>query len=231
MLEVINLSSGYGDAPVLREVNLEVRPGETVALMGRNGVGKTTLLASVMGLVQARSGRIRFAGRDITGWTPDRRAALGIGYVPQGREIFPYLTVEENLRLGLERLRGGRARLPETIFELFPKLAEMLRKKGGVLSGGEQQQLAIARVLAMEPKLLLLDEPTEGIQPSIVKQIERVIRLLKERGEISILLVEQFLDFARSLCETYYIMEKGAIVSQGSTEALSGEIAARHLIV
>jgi urea transport system ATP-binding protein len=231
MLEVINLSGGYGDAPVLHEVTLEVRPGETVALMGRNGVGKTTLLRAIMGLVPPRAGRIRFAGRDITSWSTDRRAGLGIGYVPQGREIFPYLTVEENLRLGLETLCGARAPLPAGIFEQFPKLGEMLHKKGGVLSGGEQQQLAIARVLVTEPKLLLLDEPTEGIQPSIVKQIEALIRRLRSRGEISILLVEQFLDFARSLAETYYIMEKGAIVSQGSTESLSGEIAARHLIV
>lgn len=229
MLSIENLSSSYGDAPVLHDVTLEIQSGETIALMGRNGVGKTTLLRSIMGLLSVRSGRIRLAGRDITRWSTDRRACLGIGYVPQGREIFPYLTVEENLRLGLKALGGGRAQIPESAFDLFPRLKELLSKKGGVLSGGEQQQLAIARALVIRPKLLLLDEPTEGIQPSIVQQIEGAIGSLK--GHISILLVEQYLDFASRLADSYYIMEKGSIVSHGSKEALTEEIAHRHLIV
>ena len=231
MLKVENLESSYGDAPVLHGVTLEVREGETIALMGRNGVGKTTLLRSIMGLVPVRLGRIALDGRDISHWSPDRRARLGVGYVPQGREIFPYLSVEENLRLGLERFGNGRAAIPESVFELFPKLHDMLAKKGGVLSGGEQQQLAIGRALVMEPKLLLLDEPTEGIQPSIVQQIEQAISVLKKRGGISILLVEQFLDFAARLADSFYIMEKGAIVSHGLKETLTADIAQRHLVI
>jgi len=229
MLEVINLSSGYGDAPVLREVNLEVRPGETVALMGRNGVGKTTLLASVMGLVPARSGRIRFAGRDITGWTPDRRAALGIGYVPQGREIFPHLTVEENLRMAL--LGCGRAGSLDEPLELFPALRPLLARKGGVLSGGEQQMLAIGRALLTKPKLLMLDEPTEGIQPSIILEIEGALRRIKQDLGLAVLLVEQYLDFAERLADKYVIMAKGAVVAAGSAGDLRVEMVRQHLAV
>jgi urea transport system ATP-binding protein len=203
-----------------------------MALMGRNGVGKTTLLKTVMGLLRPLAGEIFFDGQEITHWAPEKRAREGIGYVPQGRDIFPYLTVEENLLLGLEAHKAGRAMaIPEGLFDLFPALKSMLLRKGGNLSGGEQQQLAIARVLVSEPKLLLLDEPTEGIQPSIVLQIENTIRFIKEQGTISILLVEQYLEFALRLADYYYIMEKGSIVSEGITHDISKEVIANHLTV
>ena len=231
MLTIEGLSSGYGETPVLRDVTIHVRPGETIALMGRNGVGKTTLLKTIMGLLPVRSGRILFAGHDVTSWTPDRRARLGLGYVPQGRDIFPYLTVEENLWLGLDAVGKRTRTIPEGIFVLFPALRLMLSKKGGVLSGGEQQQLAIARALVAEPKLLLLDEPTEGIQPSIVFEIEQAIRMLKEHQKIAILLVEQYLDFALRLADTYDMMEKGAIVEHGHIRDISKEAIKQYLRV
>ncbi len=231
MLIIEDLSSGYGETPILRGVSMHIRPGETVALMGRNGVGKTTLLKSIMGLLPAQSGRIRLAGHDVTDRPPDQRARLGLGYVPQGRDIFPYLTVEENLRLGLEAV-GKRARtIPEGIFTLFPALKSMLSKKGGVLSGGEQQQLAIGRALVAEPKVLLLDEPTEGIQPSIVFEIGQAIRLLKEQKTIAILLVEQYLDFALRLADAYDMMEKGTIVEHGPISSISKESIKHYLTV
>jgi len=217
LLKIENLSSAYGESLILRHVSLEIKPGQVGALMGRNGVGKTTLLKNIMGLIKPSQGRILWEGQDITTWSPDRRARSGIGYAPQGREIFPFLTVEENLLIGWEAKKGASREIPEGIFTLFPILRDMLRRKGGDLSGGQQQQLAIARALMAEPKLLLLDEPTEGIQPSIVKDIENTIRFIKEQGNISILLVEQYFDFAMRLSDTYFVMEKGSIVSSGNT--------------
>jgi urea transport system ATP-binding protein len=229
MLEVHSLSSSYGDAPVLHDVVLEVQPGETIALMGRNGVGKTTLLRTVMGLLPVRGGRVRLDGEDITTWPSDRRARAGLGYVPQGRDIFPYLTVAENLHLGARRTLGEDA-LAE-VFQYFPALAGMMNKKGGVLSGGEQQQLAIARVLLARPKVLLLDEPTEGIQPSVVQQIEGVVHKLKQERRMAILLIEQYLDFALRLADSFYVMEKGSIVTRGTIDTGSKETIQRHMAV
>lgn len=232
MLNIEELSCSYGETAILRDVNLTVPAGKVMALMGRNGVGKTTLLKSIMGLLCARGGKVFFDGQEITHWSTEKRARGGIGYVPQGRDIFPYLTVEENLLLGLEAHRAGRRMtIPEGIYGLFPTLKKMLLRKGGDLSGGEQQQLAFARVLVSEPKLLILDEPTEGIQPSIVMQIENTIRFIKEQGRISILLVEQYLEFALRLADYYYVMEKGSIVSQGITSHLSKEVIVNHLTV
>ncbi len=200
--------------------------------MGRNGVGKTTLLKSIMGLLPARSGRIAFDGADLVGRRPEERMGRGIGYVPQGREIFPNLTVRENLRLGslAGRRRADATGELEDVFQLFPKLAQLLNRKGGVLSGGEQQQLAIARVLLARPKLLLMDEPTEGIQPSVINQIEDAIERIKERG-IAVLLVEQYLEFAWRLAGSYAIMRKGSIVSRGATADLRHDMVREHLTV
>ena len=232
MLNIGQLNCSYGETTILRDINLTIPAGKVMALMGRNGVGKTTLLKTIMGLLRPLDGEIFFDGQEITNWSPEKRARGGIGYVPQGRDIFPYLTVEENLLLGLEAHKAGRGMaIPEGIFDLFPALKSMLLRKGGDLSGGEQQQLAIARVLVSEPKLLLLDEPTEGIQPSIVLQIENTIRFIKEQGTISILLVEQYLEFALRLADYYYIMEKGSIVSEGITNDLSKEVIVNHLTV
>jgi urea transport system ATP-binding protein len=231
MLAIDHLCSYYDETQILRDMGLRISRGEVIALMGRNGVGKTTLLKTIMGLLPARSGRIVFNGKDVTTWQTDRRARAGIGYVPQGREIFPYLTVEENILLGLEAKATDRFVVPDGIFELFPALKNMLSRKGGDLSGGQQQQLAFARALISEPKLLLLDEPTEGIQPSIVFEIENTIRLLKEQKTISILLVEQYLDFALRLADYYYVMEKGSVVSEGTTRTITKEIINNHLAV
>ena len=233
MLEVRGLNVAYGESQVLWDVSLDVPAGSVVCLMGRNGVGKTTLLKSIMGLLPTRSGRIAFDGADLGGRRPEERAACGIGYVPQGREIFPGLTVQENLRMGLLGARrganGGGDPL-EPVFELFPKLTGLLGRKGGVLSGGEQQQLAIARVLLARPKLLLMDEPTEGIQPSVIDQIEEAIERIKHQG-ISVLLVEQYLEFAWRLASTYAIMRKGTIVSTGATKELREDMVRQHLTV
>jgi len=223
MLQVEQLSVSYGETLILRGADLEVRPGEVVCLMGRNGVGKTTLLKTVMGLLRPQAGRVVFNGRDLTRLGPDVRARAGIGYVPQGREIFPQLTVLENLQVGLlanpRRLRA----VPDVVFEYFPALKTMLERKGGVLSGGQQQQLAIARALVAEPRLLILDEPTEGIQPSIISLIGRVLQALKAAGTVAVLLVEQYLEFALKLADRYYIMEKGAIVLNGNDAARDKE--------
>lgn len=234
MLIVDQLNQYYGGSHILRNVGFDAPPGKVTTLLGRNGVGKTTLLKCLMGLVPARSGSMRFEERDITTLPAYARARAGIGYVPQGREIFPRLTVEENLLMGMAGL-PGRSKLPERIFELFPVLKSMLRRRGGDLSGGQQQQLAIGRALAMNPRLLILDEPTEGIQPSIIKDIEKAIRVVAnsrtkneqeeikdairkvaETGEVAILLVEQYYDFARALADFYLVMERGEIIKRGA---------------
>jgi urea transport system ATP-binding protein len=215
MLNVKNINQYYGGSHILRDVSLQAHRGKVTVLLGRNGVGKTTLLKSLMGLVPIRTGMIEFDGRAIQNATPYQRARAGIGFVPQGREIFGRLTVEENLRMGLAYKPAGEA-VPAELFELFPVLKQMLRRRGGDLSGGQQQQLAIARALAAKPKLLILDEPTEGIQPSIIKDIGRVIRLLADRGEMAILLVEQYYDFARELADDYLVMQRGEFIARGA---------------
>ena len=215
MLTVSNLNQYYGGSHILRNLSFDAPAGKVTALLGRNGVGKTTLLKTLMGLVPAKSGRVVFQQSDITAAAPYERVRAGIGYVPQGREIFPRLTVEENLQMGLATRPRG-AGIPSRIFEMFPVLRTMLRRRGGDLSGGQQQQLAIGRALAVGPKMLILDEPTEGIQPSIIKDIERAIRTLAESGEMAILLVEQYYDFARSLADQYLVMERGEIVARGA---------------
>lgn len=235
MLQVTGLNVYYGESHILRNVDLSVPPGQMVCLIGRNGVGKTTLLKTIMGLIQPRSGTITFAGELITAKTPDQRARLGIGYVPQGREIIPRLTVQENLLLGLEARRDRRVSrshqsISNEIFELFPVLKSMLSRMGGDLSGGQQQQLAIARALMGRPQLLVLDEPTEGIQPSIVLEIEAVVRRIVQSTGVSVLLVEQHLHFVRQ-ADRYYAMQKGGIVASGATSQLSNEVIQRFLAV
>jgi urea transport system ATP-binding protein len=215
MLVVKNLNQYYGGSHILRDLSFEIPAGKVTALLGRNGVGKTTLLRTLMGLVPSRTGEIIFFDADITKAKPYERAQAGIGYVPQGREIFPRLTVEENLRMGLAT-RPRSARVPERIFGMFPVLRQMLGRRGGDLSGGQQQQLAIGRALAMGPRLLILDEPTEGIQPSIIKDIERAIRALAATGDMAILLVEQYYDFARSLADQYLVMDRGVLIKRGA---------------
>ncbi|MBL8491554.1 MAG: urea ABC transporter ATP-binding subunit UrtE [Rhodocyclaceae bacterium] len=215
MLKVDNLNQYYGGSHILRDIGFEAPMGKVTALLGRNGVGKTTLLKCLMGLVPVKSGSLVFDGRDITRVASHERVRAGIGYVPQGREIFPRLTVEENLQMGLATRPGGTP-LPERIFTMFPVLRQMLRRRGGDLSGGQQQQLAIGRALAFGPRLLILDEPTEGIQPSIIKDIERAIRELAATGEMAILLVEQYYDFARDLADQYLLMERGEIIRRGA---------------
>jgi urea transport system ATP-binding protein len=214
MLTVSGLNQYYGGSHILRDVGLELHQGKVTTLLGRNGVGKTTLLKCLVGLLPIRSGDIQFEGADISGLAPDVRARKGIAYVPQGREIFPRLTVEENLLMGLAGRPSGE-KLPPRIFEMFPVLKDMLRRRGGDLSGGQQQQLAIGRALAMRPKVLILDEPTEGIQPSIIKDIERAIRTLADEGSMAILLVEQYYDFARSLADHYVVMARGEVIKTG----------------
>jgi urea transport system ATP-binding protein len=214
MLEAQGLNQFYGGSHILRDVGFEARAGEVTVVLGRNGVGKTTLLKSLMGVVPVRSGTMRLDGVDITRAAPFERVRSGIGYVPQGREIFGRLTVEENLLMGLAT-RGAAAKIPGELFELFPVLDQMRRRRGGDLSGGQQQQLAIARALACGPKLLMLDEPTEGIQPSIIKDIGRVIRMLADRGTMAILLVEQYYDFAAGLADRYVVMDRGRIIASG----------------
>jgi urea transport system ATP-binding protein len=218
MLTVRNINQYYGGSHILRDVGLDAKPGKVTVLLGRNGVGKTTLLKSLMGLVPIKTGSIHFDGKPIHGATPYQRARCGIGFVPQGREIFARLTVEENLRMGLA-YKSAATPIPPEIYELFPVLKAMLGRRGGDLSGGQQQQLAIARALAARPKLLILDEPTEGIQPSIIKDIGRVIRGLADRGmngqKVAVLLVEQYYDFARELADDYLVMERGEFIARG----------------
>ncbi len=221
MLAVSDLNQYYGGSHILRSLSFEVPAGRVTALLGRNGVGKTTLLKTLMGLLTAATGSIRFADRELTAAAPYQRVRAGIGYVPQGREIFPRLTVAENLEMGLATRPRG-ARVPERIFEMFPVLRQMLHRRGGDLSGGQQQQLAIGRALAMGPRLLILDEPTEGIQPSIIKDIEHAIRELAASGEMAILLVEQYYEFARSLADQYLVMERGELIARGRGADMDG---------
>ena len=233
LLEIRGLNTYYGESHILRDVDLSVKAGEMVCLIGRNGVGKTTLLKSLIGLLRPRSGEILLEGSGLERQAPHQRARSGIGYVPQGREIIPQLTVEENLQLGMEALPGGLARnrrIDPFIYELFPVLQEFLPRKGGDLSGGQQQQLAIARALLGKPKLLLLDEPTEGIQPNIVQDIEQAVRrIIREQG-ISVLLVEQHLHFVRQ-ADRYYAMQRGGIVASGPTSELSQDVVEKFLSV
>jgi urea transport system ATP-binding protein len=242
VLAIDGLDAAYGESQVLWGVTLAVPAGSVVCLMGRNGVGKTTLLRATMGLMPARAGAVRFDGQDVTRWTPDRRARAGIGYVPQGREIFPHLTVAQNLRMAFLGCRrapeasrpgngaGGRGALDE-VLALFPKLGTLLHRQGGVLSGGEQQMLAIGRALLTRPKLLVLDEPTEGIQPSIILEIEAAIRRIKEEMGLAVLLVEQYLDFAERLADAYVVMAKGSVVASGAAADLRTDSLRRHLAV
>ena len=214
MLEVSSINQYYGGSHILRDVSLRASAGQVTVVLGRNGVGKSTLLKSIMGLLPIKSGSITLAGQVIDRAAPFDRVRAGVGYVPQGREIFGRLTVQENLAMGLASKPAG-APLPQQLFEWFPVLHEMRNRRGGDLSGGQQQQLAIARALAAGPKLLVLDEPTEGIQPSIIKDIGRVIRQLASQGDMAILLVEQYYDFARELADNYVVMERGAVRAQG----------------
>jgi len=222
MLNVKNINQYYGGSHILRDVSLTAEQGKVTVVLGRNGVGKTTLLKSLMGLVPIKSGSIEFEGKAIHKDTPYQRARAGIGFVPQGREIFARLTVEENLRMGLASKPGGTP-IPAELYELFPVLRQMLNRRGGDLSGGQQQQLAIARALAAGPRLLVLDEPTEGIQPSIIKDIGRVIRMLADRGDMAILLVEQYYDFAQELADAYVVMERGAVIAAGQGKRMEAD--------
>src|SRR5882724_4597756 len=219
MLKVEKLNQFYGSSQTLRNVGFEVPTGAVTALLGRNGVGKTTLLKWLVGVLPVASGSIALDGQEVSTLPPYARVRLGMGYVPQGREIFPRLTVEENLMMGLASRKNGAAKdIPGEIYEMFPVLKTMRNRRGGDLSGGQQQQLAIGRALAMKPKVLILDEPTEGIQPSIIKDIERVIKTLAGRGDMAILLVEQYYDFARELADHYVVLQRGEVVKSGSGE-------------
>ena len=232
MLHISDLNVYYGESHILRDVDLNINAGEMVCLIGRNGVGKTTLLKTLMGILKPRAGTINYEQENLINKTSDQRARLGLGYVPQGRDIIPRLTVKENLILGLEALPTKRknATIPEEIFDLFPVLKKMLSRMGGDLSGGQQQQLAIARALVGEPKLLILDEPTEGIQPSIILEIEAAVRRIVASKGIAVLLVEQHLHFVRQ-ADRYYAMQKGGIVASGFTSELSQEVIQRFLAV
>lgn len=234
MLTVDSLHADIGGSRILRGVSIQVDSGEVACLMGRNGVGKTTTLKSITGLRDIRSGSISLDGKPLKGMAPDARARLGIGYVPQGRDIFPHMTVEENLRIGYvangSRIRDVKAAL-ERIYTLFPVLKSMLARKGGVLSGGQQQQLAIGRALLTGPKLLILDEPTEGIQPSIIEEIGETIQLLRTSEGLSILLVEQYVDFCREVGDRYFAMDRGTVVSSGRIAELTDEVVKTHLQV
>jgi urea transport system ATP-binding protein len=231
VLAAENIDLYYGASHILRRVSVVAEKGSVTCVLGRNGVGKTSLMRAIIGLQPIRSGRITWEGHDITALRPDERARRGVALVPQGREIFPRLTVQENLETGLAPLPRQKRRIPDEIFSLFPVLRDMLRRRGGDLSGGQQQQLAIARALVTQPGLLILDEPTEGIQPSIIKEIERVIRDLARRGDMAILLVEQYFEFARALAHRYVVMERGEVVLSGDARDMVESDVRRHLTV
>ncbi len=231
MLALSKINVSIGGSRILRDLSLRVSLNEVVCLMGRNGVGKTTTLRTITGLLRPTSGKIEWDGKDISNQRTDRRARGGIGYVPQGRDIFPNMTVMENLKIGLvAHGKKGNGQL-DRVFTLFPVLKEMLERKGGVLSGGQQQQLAIGRALLTEPKILILDEPTEGIQPNIIDQIGDAIRMLKAEGTMGILLVEQYLDFAQALGDSFYILDRGTVVAEGLIAHLNDETVKKHLMV
>jgi len=223
MLSVEHLSLYYGASQAVRDVSIEARPGEVTCILGRNGVGKTSLLRAIVGQRPIAGGSITLEGRSLAGLKPYERAALGVAYVPQGREIFPLLTVRENLETGFGLLARRERAIPEEVFELFPVLKSMLGRRGGDLSGGQQQQLAIARALVTKPRLILLDEPTEGIQPSIIKDIGRAIAYLRQKGGLAIVLVEQYFEFARGLADRFVLMERGEVIVAGDRQALEGE--------
>ena len=231
MIKIDKLNQFYAQSHTLWDLSLEIEPGKCTCIMGRNGVGKTTLAKAIMGLIPLRNGEVIFEGKDISKLGSDKRAGLGIGYVPQGREIFSQLSVEENLKIGLYGNRNGLRKVPEKIFELFPVLKEMLQRKGGDLSGGQQQQLAIARALCLEPKILILDEPSEGIQPNIVQQIGSVIDYLTKEEKITVILVEQKLPFARKHGDNFFIMERGQVAANGVIGELSEKIVKQFLSV
>lgn len=230
MLEIRNLNQSYGESHILWDMDVTVPEGSCTCVMGRNGVGKTTLMQAIMGLLPISSGEIVFNGKDLSKMSAEKRATLGIGYVPQGREVFPQLTVEENLQTGLAA-RGGGTRIPDRVFELFPVLKDMLNRRGGDLSGGQQQQLSIGRALTLNPSLLILDEPCEGIQPNIVREISDIIVRLNQEEKLTVLLVEQKLAFARRAAQTFYLLEKGRSVASGDIEELSDDLIQRHLAV
>jgi urea transport system ATP-binding protein len=229
VLRLANVTVGYGDGTVLDDVSLSVAPGQAVCLLGRNGVGKTTLLKTVIGLLRPRQGQVLFDGHDVTRLAPNPRARLGIGYVPQGRLVFPQLTVRDNLLVGQEALANGRISALGDVLELFPVLAEMSQRQAGALSGGQQQQLAIGRALVGRPKLLLLDEPTEGIQPSIVLEIRRVLRRIRDETGVAMLVAEQFLDFASGLVDEYCVLD-GGVVALASSAANLDRVAVQELL-
>jgi urea transport system ATP-binding protein len=231
MLSVEGVDLYYGASHALRGVNLTARMGEVTCILGRNGVGKTSLLRAIFGVHAIRSGQIRWEDRDLGRLPPYQRARIGLAMVPQGREIFPRLSVQENLETGFATLPRGQRRIPDEIFELFPVLRDMLGRRGGDLSGGQQQQLAIARALITKPRLLILDEPTEGIQPSIIKDIGRVIARLAAKGDMAILLVEQYFEFARELAASYFVMERGEVVLSGRGGDMDETAVRRHLTV
>ncbi len=232
MLEIHDLNQYYGSSHTLRGTELDVLDGTCTCIMGRNGVGKTTLLKAIMGLIPVTSGSIRFGGHELVGEKTAARARVGIGYVPLGREIFPELTVEENLLIGtFARKNNATRRIPDLVFRLFPVLRSMMGRRGGNLSGGQQQQLAIGRALTLEPKCILLDEPTEGIQPSIVHEIGAAIRRLYTEEGVSVFLVEQKLPFARRVASRFFLMERGSVVASGAMETLSDELVRKHLAV
>ncbi|MGE3244756.1 MAG: urea ABC transporter ATP-binding subunit UrtE [Beijerinckiaceae bacterium] len=231
MLEVDNIDLSYGAAKVLHNVTMSAMPGKVSCVLGRNGVGKTSLMRAITGQQPIGAGKIMLGGKDISRLPGYERARLGIGFVPQGREVFPLLTVKENLETGLAPLKGRHRSISEEIYELFPVLKDMLHRRGGDLSGGQQQQLAIGRALVMRPKLLVLDEPTEGIQPSIIKDIGRAIGYLRDKGDMAILLVEQYFDFARELADSFIVMERGEVVMSGAGKDLAGDDVRKRIAI